>query len=404
MALSYLTFPSRGAGPYPLHGLDYLSTDHLTALVDDVSVPFTVDDVRKLLTLDTAAGAATTVVIQRATPRREEERLTQFLDLPNGQGGLTGALLDQDYRQTMLIMGEGRDLADDLDADLSGMGLNAGLQWDGIDKRITNLSVGVESDDMLAKSQLDTAAAGARNLPAAVLDNDDGLMVVAGEWDDQAPSPFRTALGLGTAALQTAGTGANNIPQLDSNARYAAADGRNIDLSAHPTILLRSLATVVRWSQQDLASPGVDVTVATWSQNSSTRMNISSGWTSRVELNNGGSDVNGSSISPYRIRLTAGKWRIRFMWKPLMPLAGSATNATSLRLTNSDDTSSQVVYYDIGTHRPSVDFADNDYSSFTDTIFLDFSGASDVVFRYSNKAAGGNNKCNFAVLFQRVKA
>ena len=40
---------------------------------------------------------------------------------------------------------------------------------------------------------------------------------------------IRTELGIGTAALQDVGTGANNIVQLDSNAKIPAIDGSGLD-------------------------------------------------------------------------------------------------------------------------------------------------------------------------------
>jgi len=399
--LASITLPP-GVGPHTIQGLPYLSTSHLAVTVNGTPVAATFDDRAKTVTLAAAPAAGAEVLVVRTTPRTEDGQLVHFLDLVTGSAGLTAALLDTDYRQKLYLLLEGRDNTT-VDPDLDGLALGDDEQWDAEALRIENLSPGVAPLDAVIKSQLDTVAGAARNLPTSVLDNDDGLMVVAGEWDDQAPAPFRTALMLGSAAVLNAGVAANNAVQLDSSARYPAADGRNINLASHPTVLARALATVVSFGLQDFASPGVDPGVATWSQNVNTRINMTPGWAGRVELNNSG-DVDGSSISPYRIRLTAGTWRLRWVFKPLMPLAASATNRTSLRLTNSDDTSAQIIYYDMGLHRPSVDFADLDYSVFVDSLVLTFSVASDIVFRYSNRASGGNNKCDFRLLLQRIKA
>lgn len=408
MALGRLAFTAfAGRGPYPIHGLDYLSTAHLSVTVNGTPASATFDDATKTMTLAAAPAAGAAIVVQRATPRREEQRLTQFLNLPTGQGGLTAALLDQDFRQGMLLMGEGRDLADDLEDNVTGMALNVGAQWAGQAKRIETLSPGALPGDVVRKSQIDAAAAAARPLPTVVVgDNDDGLFVNAGEFDDRLPAECRTHLQLGVVATLTAGVAANNVTKLDSSALYPTANGSLIDLTSHPLqaeIGLRSLATVVRFGAQSLASPGVDPSMAGWSQNSATRVNLSGGWGTRVELNNAG-DVDGSTISPYRIRLTAGTWRIRWLFKVTMPLAGSATNLTSLRVTNNDDTSAQIVYYDLGSHRPSVDFVNTDWSMFPDSLLLTLAAPDGIVFRYSNKASGGNNFCNLNVLFQRIKA
>jgi len=406
MALGRLTLTANaGVGPYAINGLDYLSTGHLSVTVNGVPAAAAFDDALKTMTLAVAPAAGATIVVQRATPRRQEERLTQFLSLPSGQGGLTAALLDQDYRQNMLLAGEGRDIADDT-VGMDGLGLGAGLQWDGEARRVENLAAASTPGGAVIKSQLDAMAAAARPLPTVSgADNDDGLFVNAGEFAKRTPTQGRAHLALGTVALLAAGVAANNVAQLDSLARYPTADGRNIDLTSHAlqtAINQRALATVVRFSAQNLASPGgIDPSLSTWSQSSSTRLNLSGGWSGRVELNNSG-DVDGSAITPYRIRLTAGTWRIRWLFKVTMPVLSSSTNLTSLRLTNNDDTSSQVVYYDLGPHRPSVDFGNLDWSMFPDSILLSLPSADGVVFRYANKFSGGANQCDFAVLFHKV--
>lgn len=402
MADSFLEYPSRGVGPYPIHTLPYLLSSHLTVKVDGTPVSATVDDGAKLVTLAAAAAAGTTVRIERTTPRDQDDRLTQFLDLASGAAGLTADLLDQDYRQNLYVMGEARDQAVDLDPS-EGMSLGASGHWAGEGLRIENLAIGVSPNDLITKSQLDDADTNVYDLPAVTgADNDSGLFVNAGAWAVRTPAQARAHLGLGSVATLTAGVGANNVPPLDSSARYQAADGRNIDLANNPTVLRRATATVVRWADQGNASPGVDVTVASWSQNSSTRLNLSGGWGSRVELNNAG-DVDGSSVTPYTIRLSAGTWRLRWLFKPRFPTLNSATNATSLRLTNNDDTASQIVYYDLGLHRPSVDFLDQDYSMLPDSLVLTFGSAAEIVFRYSNRFSGGTNDCNFVLLAHKIK-
>ena len=412
MARSFLTFTSRGVGPYPLAGLDYLLTSHLSAEVNGTPVAATFDAVANTATLGAAPAAGAEVVFLRTTPRLREERLTQFLDLANGAAGLTGALLDQDYRQLMLLAGEARDVLEGLVAPATAMVMNDADQWEAEGLRIEGLADGLTpgpgavTSDVATVGQLDAVDAAVRDLPAAVLDNDDGLMVVAGEWDDQAPSPFRTALSLGTAALLDTGTGASQVPAfLDGGIgpveRYPAADGRNIDLTNHPIqgqIEVRSLATVVRWASQANASPAQDPGVASWSQNTASRLNLSGGWAGRVELNNSGAVIG----TDHRIQLVAGTWRLRWLFKPIMPLLNSATNRTSLRLTNNDDTASQIIYYDLGLHRPSVDFSDLDYSMLPDSVVLSFGSSAELVFRYSNRFSGGNNVCNFVLLVQRI--
>lgn len=406
MGLSFLTYTARGRGPYPIHGLDYLSTAHLAVKVNGTPVSATVDDIAKTVLLAAEPAAGATVRIERTTPRRQEQRLTQFRSLLTGSAGLTAALVDQDARQNMLVMGEGRDLADALPL-TGGMMLGAGAQWDGEAKRVENLLVGSSPGDAVAKSQLDAVVAAARPLPTVSgADDDDGLFVTAGEFDDRTPAECRTHLALGTVALLAAGTGANQVPQFSSDAppRYPTVDGRNIDLTNHAIqtdISKRALATVVRWASINVNSPGQDPAVATWSQNSASRFPHSTGWASRVELNNS-SDVDGSSLSPRRISLSAGTWRIRWLFVPRFPLVGSANNYTSLRITNDDDTSAQVIYYDLGLHRPSVDFGGNDASMLPDSVLLSFASPAAIVFRYSNRLSAAGNDCDLIILCHKI--
>lgn len=406
MGLSFVEYTARGVGPYPLHGLDYLSTAHLVATVNGTPVSATFDDGARTATLAAAPAAGATVRFSRSTPRRQEQRLTQFRTLLTGQAGLTAALLDQDYRQNMLLMGEGRDLADALPM-AGGMMLGAGAQWDGTTKRIENLLVGSAPGDIVTKSQLDALVAAARPLPTVSgADDNDGLFVSAGEFAKRTPAQGRTHLALGTVALLAAGAGASQVPQFSSDAppRYPAADGRNIDLANHAIqtdITRRALATVVRWYSNSIASPGIDPINATWSQNSGSRVPHSTGWASRVELNNSG-DVDGSSVSPRRISLSAGTWRIRWMFRPSFPITGSANNYTSLRITNDDDTSAQVIYFDMGLHRPSVDFGGTDDTVFPDTLLLTLGAPGAIVFRYSNRLSGGGQDCDLAILCHKI--
>ena len=400
MAEAYLEYPSRGVGPYPIHALPYLLADHLVVTVNGTPVAATVDDGARTVTLAAAAASGTLVRIARVTPKDEDDRLTQFLDLASGSAGLTADLLDQDYRQNLYVLGEARDQTAGLDPS-DGMGIGASGHWDGEALRIENLAVGSSPADLITKAQLDSADTVTSNLPSVSgSDNDSGLFVSGGAWAARTPTQARAHLGLGSVATLIAGVGANNVPQLDSSARWPAADGRNIDLANHPLLALRATATVVRWHQSGLGSAGVDPRVATWSQALATRINISGGWSSRVELNNSGA-VDGSSISPYRIRLTAGTWRIKWAFRPRF--SSTTNDFTSFRVTNNDDTSAQIVYFDLGPHQSNLDASGNDFTIFADSIILTLASTDAVVFRFTNFNSGGSNTCDLSVFFHKIK-
>src|SRR6185295_5687376 len=122
-----------------------------------------------------------------------EQRLTQFLTLPTGHAGLNAALLDQDYRQLMMALGEGRDAIDAQTLALTGMGLAADLGWNATGVKVENLALASNPTDMVRKSQVDAITGAPRLLPTVSgADNDDGLFVTAGEFAKRTPSQSRT--------------------------------------------------------------------------------------------------------------------------------------------------------------------------------------------------------------------
>lgn len=405
MALSSLTYTANGRGPYSFHGLDYLLVAHLGVTVNGTPVSATFDEGRREMTLAADPAAGATVIIQRTTPRRQEERLTQFLTLTDGNAGLTAALLDQDYRQNMLLNGEGRDLADSVPG-LAGMSLNAGLQWDADGKRIETLAVASTPSSVVAKSQLDTVVAGARPLPTVGGgDNDDGLFVTAGEFDDQTPAQCRTHLALGTAAVLNTGTGANNIPVFSSHAppQYPTVDGRNIDLTSHAIhteIAKRSLATIVYlFTIAGITANNIDPTVATWSQSSSSRVgSLSAPWTARVELNNS-SDVSGA-FTPQVFTFAAGTWRIRYVARVRGP--SGLFDPWSFRITNDDDTSSQTIHYDSGVLRIlKQPGGSNIFAVYSDEVVIANASQFKLVFRWAEPNVLGN-AMHLRLLFHKI--
>lgn len=405
MARSSVSFTAQsGRLTYPVdRGLDFLDVSHLVTLVNGVAVTATVTEEPREVTLAVAAAAGATIKVQRVTPRT---RLVNFLALPTGAAGLTADLLNEDARQNMLLQGEGRDVADAIPVN-NGMGLNAAGQWDGTAKNVQTLAVGVDSGDAVVKSQLDTVAAGARQLPVVSgADNDDALFVTAGEFAKRTPTQSRTHLALGTAAVLNVGAAANNVGQFDASAPplYPTADGRNIDLTNHSIqaeIAKRAKGTVVQVSRTAQAGNSLDPTLATWSQNSTSRFSFSGGgfWGARVELNNVG-DLDGS-FSPGRFDLSAGTWRIRWLLK--VRQTSAATNF-SFRLTNNDDTSGQIIYLDYGLVRVVQQYngAHPFYVMLNDEIAFGSASAFSLVFRWAIGTTGANNDADLLILFHKV--
>jgi len=406
MAISFFEVTAAGRGPYPLQGLEYLLAEHLFVTEDDVSVPFTLDVRRQEVTLDNDPVAGATLRIGRTTPIADDDRIVDFLSLPTGQAGLTAELLRTDQRQLNFILGECRD-ARESGENLSGMGLNAAGEWAAEGLRIEDLALGESDMDAARKDQLNALVAGTLNLPTVNAGNNDNVLVVnAGAWAARTPAQGRTHWGLGTVATLNAGTSANNVVQLDSNARYPTADGRNIDLTNHPIqaeILKRALATVVRTNQTKPGN-GLDVTLNSWTQNSNSRISFASSiWTARTELNNGTPEINGN-FTPARVDFTAGTYRIRWLFLATQT-SGSGTNV-SFRITNNDDTSGQTIYYDMGVAKVIRQFnAGSQYHGvYEDEIVFGSSSAFTLVFRGGHGLTGTNNEMMFTFFFHKISA
>lgn len=392
MALSSLTYASRGVGPYPVHGLDYLDSSHLTATVNGVPATIaSVDDQKKLLILAAAAAAGATVVIQRVTPRKQEERLTQFLD----EDVIDAGLLNTDARQTMLVMQEGRDHLIGSAVPENAMGVNAAVQWEGETLKLRSLASGAASTDAVSKGQLDAAVAATPiNLPAVTgADNDDGLMVVTGAWAKKLPSGFRTALSLGGVALLAAGTGASQVPQLDGSARYPTVDGRNIDLTNHALqaeLNQRAKATVAYATHTTgQSNNNVDPSASsTWSAAANTRVGgLTTPWTNRVELNNS-SDVVGA-FAPQAFTMSAGTWRVRWVARVRGP--SGVFDPWAFRITDDNDTTGQTILYDSGVLRVlKQPGASNIFAVYSDAAILANASPFKLVFRWASPNVLGN--------------
>lgn len=397
---AFLEFAGRGTGPYPVHQLPFLDPDYLSATIDDVPVAITVDVPNRLVTLASSAAGTSTVRIQRTTPRDQDDRLTQFLDLATGSAGLTGALLDQDYRQLLHLAVEARDIVEALEPP-EGMMLNDDGQWEAESLRIENAADAELAGDALTKGQLDAQDGFAGDLPTVgVPDNDNGLFVAAGVWDNRTPAQCRTSLGLGSAALLDHGTSANNAVRFDSSARYPAADGRNIDLANNATVNARSLATVIRFTRdlQSATGPGLDPAVNTWSHNSSSRLAFTGGTPLEVALNNGGSDLVRNATS---VTLLAGTWIVRWHLKVE---AGNNNLSFGWRVTNDDDTSSQTVYYDASPVKVlrQQTAAQVYWWLHTDEIVLKLAASTNLCFRRSMLGGAANSDMESVYFFRKV--
>ncbi len=335
MALSTETFVGvLGQQTYAFTTLRFLSSAHLGATINGAGATFTVNAARTTITLVEPVANGDAIVVTRTTPYTDEGRLVDFNDLSH----VRQADLDTSSLQLLYIAQE------TLDAVFGGtlMGLNVGGHWDGENRRIENLAAGVAGSDAVTKSQLDAVSVAAGNLPVVTsADNNKSLWVVTGAWAIRTPTQARAHLGLGTAATLNAGTGANQVVQLDGSARYPSNDGRNIDLANNAVtaaLNLRYRSTIGNVLQSTLATPVNDAT-ATWAQSAASRLTPGT----LTDLDNS-SDIVVDNTGK-KVTLSAGTWEIEYVVRAYN-VNTTAGNDQDIRLkvTNDDDTGAQVVY------------------------------------------------------------
>jgi hypothetical protein len=358
--------------------IEYLSSEFLTVTVDGSPATFTVSDDHDTLTISSptiSGGEAIEVV--RSTPAGDDERLVDFQDLAQCRQ----QDLDRSSLQLLHIAQETLDVMTAAER----LELNVGTgQWDGESRKIQAVADGVASSDAVNKGQLDAVVMASGNLPVVGAgDNDKSLWVVSGAWDIRTPAQARVHLGLGTAAQLDAGSGASEVVQFDGSARYPAADGSLIDISANPDVTNKYLSTLGVVVQSSEATPNGDAT-ATWTQTAGSRLTPGT----LTDLNNS-SDItvdNGAK----RVTLSAGTWEIEWRMRAYNQNT-TAGNDQILRVafTDDDDTAGQVVYESAAYDRTDIEAAGSTNKTLWtlgDTLLLKLPSGGTFVMRAVNES------------------
>lgn len=386
MAFSTETFTGvMGQQTYTFLSLRFLSAEHLSLTVAGLATAFTINSARTQVTITGASIAGgESIVVTRSTPATDAGRLVDFTDLSH----VRQRDLDTSALQLLYIAQESLEFI----SSATCMGLNAGLQWEGQSKRVENLAPGVAATDAATKAQLDAISVAAGGLPVvSAADNDKSLWVVAGAWAIRTPAQARVHLGLGTAALLAAGTGANQVVQLDGSARYPANDGRNIDLTnnAVTTALnLRYRSTVGRALRTAEFTPFQDA-AATWSQSANSRVDPGT----LTALDNSSDIVVDSGNKKFT--LSAGTWEVEYLIR-VYNSNGTLNNLQRFasNITNDDDTAGQTV---IENQFTAVDIRSAGAGTrlihpLSNVLLFKQSASTTYVFRcVANNAAGSND-------------
>jgi len=379
-----------GQQTYAFTTLRFLSSEHLTVSVNGLDTTFTVNAARTVVTVvGISIAGGETITVTRSTPNTEAGRLVNFTDLSH----VRQSDLDTSSLQLLYIAQEALDFI----AAATCLGLGVDLQWDAQSKKIENVAAGVSATDAVNKSQLDAVSLAAGNLPVvSAADNDKSMFVVAGAWALRTPAQARVHLGLGSAALLTAGTLANQVIQLDGSARYPANDGRNIDLSNNATLGLRYRSTVSYLKNTGSQTPVNDAT-ATWSEGAGSRLAPGT----QTSLDNSSDAV----LSGTKVTLSAGTWEVYYSVRAYNQntTAGNDQNLR-LKLTDAVDSGAQVVYdnaYD------SVDIeaaGSTNLAHFTlaNTVLLKLAAGGDVVLRAANSSGTDIRIASTTLAFRKV--
>ncbi len=397
MAFSTETFTGvMGQQVYPFTTLAFLSSEHLAVTVDGTATTFTVNAARTQITITgvTIVGGES-ILVTRTTPRTEAGRLVNFQDLSH----VRQSDLDTSSRQLLYIIQEALDFV----AAATCLGLNdITSQWDATSLKITNVANGSAASDGVNKGQLDAVSVAAGNLPAVTsADNDKSLFVVSGAWAIRTPSQARTHLGLGTAALLTAGTGANQVPQLDGSARYPSNDGRNIDLANNATLGLRYRSTIGRVVQSTEQTPATDAT-STYSQTAGSRLTPGT----LTALDNS-SDIVVDNTGK-KVTLSAGTWEIEYQIRAHNQ-NGTDGNVQDIRIkvTNDDDTSGQTVYdteHDrVGVESPGPAVSRVQFT-YSQILLLKLPSGGTIVLRAVNEDGADIRISSTTLVFRKVSS
>jgi len=381
-----------GQNTYTFVSLRFLSSDHLGVTVAGTAVSFTVNSARTAFTISglTLVGGED-IVVTRTTPHTEAGRLVDFNDLSH----VRQSDLDTSALQLLYIAQE------TLDVILGGtfLALGGGGQWDGENRRLENLAVGAAASHAVTKSQLDAVSVAAGNLPVvSSADNDKSLWVVAGVWTIRTPAQARTHLGLGTAAVLNAGTGANQVVQLDGSARYPSNDGRNIDLSNHALLNLRYRTTLGHVAQSSEQTPANDAT-ATWSQTAGSRLTPGT----LTSVDNSGDVVVDNAGK--KVTLSIGTWEVEYVVRVYNNNAAAGNDQdVRVKLTNDDDTGAQTVY-DTFNDKISVESDGNatrGMISIHNIFLLKLAAGGTVVLRAVNEDGTDLRIANTTLMFRKV--
>lgn len=375
---------------YTFTTLRYLSEEHLTVTVDGVDATFASNAARTAITISgvTFVGGEE-IVVTRSTPSTEAGRLVDFQDLSH----VRQSDLDTSSLQLLYIIQEAMDFV----ISATCLGLGVGGHWDAESLKIQNVADGVADTDLVNKGQLDAIVVGAGSLPAVTsADNDKSLWVVSGAWAIRTPAQARVHLGLGTAALLTAGTGASQAVQFDGSARYPSNDGRNIDLSNHSLLNLRYRTTTSQFQNTSVQTP-LNSASATWSESASSRLDPGT----QTSLDNS-SDV---VLSGTKITLSAGTWEIVWNMRAYNQNA-SAGNDQDLRVKVTDDTDgpTQVVYDAIYDKVDIESGGSGVFVHFTlsNTLLLKLASGGDVVFRAANEDGTDIRIASLTAVFRKA--
>jgi len=233
MPLSSTTLTGVNAVQTYTIGFGVITADTLTVTVDAVAyvlgTDWTLNAAKTQITfINPTFTGGESIYLERTSPIADADRPVDY----TAGAVLTEEDLDNANLHLLHLI---QEAADDT-AEALQIGSDA-VNWDAESKKILNLAAPVLPSDAARLQDVQDAAIASGQLPAVTVgDNGSLLGVAAGRWNIRTPTDVRTALGLGTAALEDTGTNVGDVVTVQTGGELPALLGTNLDLSGNTSI------------------------------------------------------------------------------------------------------------------------------------------------------------------------
>ena len=248
-----------------------VATDLTVTLAGVTSTAFTINAAGTTLTFSSAPAGSAAIEIRRKTS--QTSRLTDY----ESGSILTETDLDTDSTQAFFMSQEAIDDANDV-IKIS----NTNFQWDGLNKRLTNIADPTGAQDLATKSYVDTGATSASSSATAAASS----ATAAASSATSATSSATSATSSATSATASASTATTKAGEASTSATAAASSATSAASSA---------TTATTKATEGVSSATAAATSATAASTSATAAASSATTASTAATNAGTSETNAAT-------------------------------------------------------------------------------------------------------------